>query len=588
MTAVEMTVTIFLIFSMTKVIPPWVDTWSDGLWILKLWKFGEDWKEFHVSSYDRFIDATDDCMESHYEDDKGDWTNRTFYSELYARKVFDSHPNTKCRCKKDYSNWAYSSMIPILVCLGFTIFVWWREEVGWARIFLLPVTLVGLYSQYRAVKIICIGLGIWPGRNKCDWIKEKEKFTRQTISLEPTTEALPTLLIQVVLLSSELLALVLGSRPSPMVENPVLFPFSFGLTILLTVVGLTHFLKDGPSPLITSEDGYFDGFISIKFAGLFSCIFLWFMAKCLVLVGIIDSFSAHNSGNISITGVRVGRGVGIGVLLWASLAIIPQLIHAVIILAVSTRTKLFSLSINFPSFIITPMFTPFTYKGSSTDNGMFEFCVSKKHSLINILLTILLTPVSMVLFYYEAICKWTYFQSDMYNYLQSDMYNYLQSDIYNYFQSDIYNYFQSEIDDLRNNNETQAADNAQDYFDLETYYQFLLMATVLLPFILFILALIPANLLLKTSECFPCGQKVADKFRKGIKLQKTGIITWEEVKIEELESAGIEMQDVFKEDKMVNEDIDKEKNDDSEVRHFRHLIEEVSKEEGAGDKIIEI
>ena len=144
-----------------------------------------------------------------------------------GKEVFDKQPYTRARCKKDYRNWAIAAILPIVVCIIFTLFVWWREEEGWARILLLPMVLIGLYSQYRAVKIIMIGLGKWPGRNQDDWIEERAKVTRETGSLEPTTEALPSLLIQVALVSTELSALIAGGRPSPLVENPVTLAFLY-------------------------------------------------------------------------------------------------------------------------------------------------------------------------------------------------------------------------------------------------------------------------------------------------------------------------------------------------------------------------
>jgi len=571
------TITLILLL---KVFAPISDTWSDVLWIYKLFTFGNDWTEFNVGAYVSFLESTEDCLETQYkeiEESSVIWINKTVNLETYksaisdgntvtdeqwdemisGQTLFESQPNTKARCKIDYTIWAYAAIIPVLIYLVFTIFVWWREEEGFARILLLPVVLCGIYSQYRAVKIILIGLGKWPDRHQTDWIEEKTKFTRETSSLEPTTEALPSLLIQVALVSTELIALIVGARPSPLVENPILFPFSFGLTILLTVMGLAHFLKDGPSPLITSKDGFLDGFVSIKFAELFFCIFFWFMSKCWLLVGVINSFAASSSASTSIARVRMHQGMGRGVLLWASLSIVPQLIHAVIVLAISTRTKLFSLCINFPSFIITPMFTPFTYKGSSMDDGKFEFCVSIKHSIINILISILITPLTMVLCYEKGIWEATYSFGLDPDYISS---------------------FQPVIDNYRNNNEMQAANNKQNQLDLEIKYaQFLVMGTVLLPFILLLLALIPAYFLLRTSKCSPCGQNGTGKFRNGIKFKKTGRIRWE-VKLEKLNDFTVEMQ----------VEVEKENKDYSEVGSY--LLEEVSREEveEAADEIGQI
>ena len=64
---------------------------------------------------------------------------------------------------------------------------------------------------------------------------------------------------------------------------------------------------------------------------------------------------------------------------------------------------------------------------------------------------------------------------------------------------DLYNSHQSDYEKFIYNNQTQAAENAQKYMDLQTHYShFLIIACVLLPYILLLLALIPANFLLKT------------------------------------------------------------------------------------------
>jgi len=571
-----------LLLCATKIFPPWMDTWSDGAMIYRLWTFGQEWKEFNVTTLDNFLDVTWECSESEYYDNGAEqwikkdsilsykynghvvWydkevfesqniTDMLWYDQevfesqnitdlvWYDQEVFERQNITRVRIKKHYTNWAFAAFLPVLVCLIFTGFFWWSEEEGWTKISLFPILCMGLYSQYRAVKIILIGLGKWPGRKQDDWIEEKAKFTRQTVSLEPTTEALPSLLIQVFLLSTEVYVLFFGSRPGPLGENSVLFVFSFGFTILLTVMGLTHFLKDGPSPLITSEDGYMDGFISKKYAGLFFCIFFWFMAKCLVLVGVVEDFFLIDSEDLNLD--RLGIGYAdkrIRLLLWASFLILPQLIHAILVLAISTKSNLFSLSINFPSFIITPMFTPFTYKASSTD-GEYEFRVSQIQSLINILLTILLTPVAMFLFYMDDYWKATYsFGPTPATILEYNI-PYIRNRppiCYSHDNdtqiADMYACYNISACYTTDKDTFRTVDKHQKDLDhFTTYTQVFVFATVLLPFILLLFALIPANFLLRTSKCSPCGQHGAGKYRNGIKLRKTGPIRWE-VKMEDV------------------------------------------------------
>merc|ERR1719319_551485 len=326
-----------------------------------------------------------------------------------VKATITEQSRTLVQCKKDYSGWALAAMIPVMSSLVFTLVVWWTEEHGRTKLLLLPIVFLGLYSQYRAVKIILIGLGKWPKRDCEEWLEEKGKFTREIVSIEPTTEALPMMLIQVALLTTEVPALFYSHRPSPLLEYPVFFPATFSITLLLTVLGLVHFLKDGPSPLISSE-GYLDGFVSTKFAALFCSILLWFSAKCLVLMGVIYNYASYSTGDniTSIAGIQLGKHISSLMMLWMSTLVLPQLIHAIIVLAWSMRSNVFSLCLSFPSFLITPLFPPFTYKASSPDDGKYELQVSTKQSMINTFLTIVLTPLTMSLYYTDYIWNQTY------------------------------------------------------------------------------------------------------------------------------------------------------------------------------------
>ena len=169
-------------------------------------------------------------------------------------------------------------------------------------------------------------------------------------------------------------------------------------------MGLTHFLKDGPSPLISSSQGYLDGFISKDYGALFLSTCLWFFAKGLILSRVIVS-----RGRPSLAGIELPKSVPVAFICWTSTLVLPHLLHTFIVLATTTGWKVFSLVLNFPSFLITPLFTPFTYKASRTENK-FELSVSIRHTIVNIIITFLLTPLTMVLYYKEFI--WTHSQTN--------------------------------------------------------------------------------------------------------------------------------------------------------------------------------
>jgi len=584
---------------MLKVFPPWADTWSDVMWINKLVQFGQEYTQFDVTTYQDFLLATEDCTDAHWlnegsgsgdegsgdegsgSGDEGSGSgDEVIGSEFEVSGGAMSHEplvpvnskallnavvnflspfytrfQTTVRCKKDYSQWAIASALPLVGCIGFTLLLWGREEKGWSKALLLPVVLAGLYSQFRAVKIIFIGLGVWPNRRQEDWKKEKARFKHEVIAIEPTTEALPTMLIQVALLSVELTALIFGQRPSPLVDNLKLFQFTFCLTIVLTVMGLANFPKDGPSPLISSE-GCLDGYLTIQFATLFSSILLWFVAKCLLLAGIVHfsaasgldlaeveqdigntlagnfSFSEEvvsNLGYKSIVGVELGQGVLTGIMFWASTQILPHLVYSATLLAMSTRSNVVGLSLSFPAFLITPLFTPFTYKGSSI-KGKYEFQVSIRHSIINLASTILLTPFSMIFFYVDFIWKSTYSFG---------------------LTTDQISKYQSNINLNNETSQTQARDLLQTKLDIHMQYtQIMVLMFVILPCILMILVTIPTLLLLSNS----CSCNKEGKYKNKTKFKTVGKMRWEVI-YEETDYI-MEMVDIKGVD--LNEEIDQQ------------------------------
>ena len=116
--------TTILLILLTKVFPPWIDTWSDTMWIYKLHTFGRECQTFDVSTYGTFLASTGFCTKAVEWYNGSDWIDSTVtfqaywigmvsnYSDisvhdekeiLIAQRHFASENKTSARCIRDYS-----------------------------------------------------------------------------------------------------------------------------------------------------------------------------------------------------------------------------------------------------------------------------------------------------------------------------------------------------------------------------------------------------------------------------------------------------------------------------------------------------
>ena len=158
----------------------------------------------------------------------------------------------------DHPNFASMMFGPLTASILFTIPHWWRSEDTWfRRMVTLPLLLGLCWPQYRAVRILVLGLcmkvSYW--RKEKDVIDKdvssigktfgmclfKELINNFTYFVEPFVEAVPQVLLLISFWS--LNDKVLG------LDNP-LFWVTFVTSILSAGFGLTKFLKLGPCRLL--------------------------------------------------------------------------------------------------------------------------------------------------------------------------------------------------------------------------------------------------------------------------------------------------------------------------------------------------
>ena len=193
----------------------------------------------------------------------------------------------------DHPNFASMMFGPLTASILFTIPHWWRSEDTWfRRMVTLPLLLGLCWPQYRAVRILVLGLcmkvSYW--RKEKDVIDKdvssigktfgmclfKELINNFTYFVEPFVEAVPQVLLLISFWS--LNESVLG------VYNP-LFWVTFVTSILSAGFGLTKFLKLGPCRLL---GGY--GKISFLLVMLNIIGVLLTKGFCILLVkhGVLD------------------------------------------------------------------------------------------------------------------------------------------------------------------------------------------------------------------------------------------------------------------------------------------------------------
>ena len=75
--------------------------------------------------------------------------------------------------------YGYAMLAPILLMTFFSLRQWWRLEKSWNRLWTLPLVLLQVFPQYRALRILYLGL--W--KKAASWRAEKDVYDRDLTSL---------------------------------------------------------------------------------------------------------------------------------------------------------------------------------------------------------------------------------------------------------------------------------------------------------------------------------------------------------------------------------------------------------------------
>ena len=109
--------------------------------------------------------------------------NHTFVNSTsrFFRRDWCVSPAAIARLAKEdlrVRRYGYAMLAPILLMTIFSLRQWWRLEKSWNRLRTLPLVLLQCFPQYRALRILFLGL-----RKKASWRAERDVYYRDLTSL---------------------------------------------------------------------------------------------------------------------------------------------------------------------------------------------------------------------------------------------------------------------------------------------------------------------------------------------------------------------------------------------------------------------
>ena len=261
----------------------------------------------------------------------------------------------------------------------FTAYHWWNmenvsREGGSGRLNTLPLLLAQIWPQYRAIRLLYLGLV----KKSSQWRREQQVLLENVSSLEPFTESVPTvywILILCILTGCVGPVEVIHKEAShEILRELAVSPFgmaSFATSFLSASYGLTNFLRVGPLKVIPGEPA--SGFGHLSFWLIF-----FSTASSLLTKGCVLAFSmwepqpntAYTSGLLPNKTDRIPVKWTYGDLRpwWDSdmkyillATFIPNLLMSFVILVVTFRFDALKLAIRYPAVVLMPVFTPFTF-----------------------------------------------------------------------------------------------------------------------------------------------------------------------------------------------------------------------------------
>ena len=98
----------------------------------------------------------------------------------YECKTLQCAENSYVKAEEELimRRFGYAMLAPILLMTVFSLRQWWRMEKNRNRLWILPIVFLQLFPQYRALRILYLGL-----QKKAYWREEKDLYDQDLTSL---------------------------------------------------------------------------------------------------------------------------------------------------------------------------------------------------------------------------------------------------------------------------------------------------------------------------------------------------------------------------------------------------------------------
>ena len=289
---------------------------------------------------------------------------------------------------------AIAMTIPFLLNVTANFYHWWKWDDKMEKRFSWILVVLQLWPVYRALKIVNLVHKNDPNANK-----EKERFNKVIVSLEPYLESIPSFIVMIYALCT--LLYNKGNEEAVIGDYPEYFYVNLTISLFTATFGLTKYLLNGPCRLIANH-GYLDGILSHRFIHAYFAILF---AKCLpALTGVFLALQVNCAGshkneldtrwlvgcsNVTESPVEFNNWI---TFVFFAYILVPSLILASCSIMYSTgcTKKFFYILLKHPQLILLAVFTNFTV---GSKDGM---CWKLNHNSKDRRILVVSTPLTII------------------------------------------------------------------------------------------------------------------------------------------------------------------------------------------------
>ena len=314
----------------------------------------------------------------------------------------------------EHFKFAAAMAIPFLMNVFSNIYHWWKWDSTNEKKYTWILLLLQLWPIYRAFKLVSNTYKKNPNAKK-----EKLKFEREIVSLEPFLEAVPSLIVMMFALHTTKSGCKSCEKNEDAVigDSPTLFWATFIISLLTSTLGVCKYLLNGPCSLIPKY-GYLDGMFTCNFLLAYLAVLFTLSAKAIVASLFFDTdnmiyssvceqdswnpliqYENKTSNETTQLEIIAPRSSFRSLLASFGLVFLPQLILSVssILYATGCNKTFFKTVAQYPQLVLISIFTHFTVGSRSIlscsseekEGKRRQLGVSKPLTMVNGIITLI-------------------------------------------------------------------------------------------------------------------------------------------------------------------------------------------------------